>query len=86
MPQPVEKQVVIIYAGTKGLLDGIDVSKLAEYERQLYPFIESKFPEIFETIRTKKAMDKDTEEKLKTALKDFGKAFSGQTSKEKKKD
>ena len=53
VPQPVEKQVVIIYAGTKGLLDGIEVSKLGEYERQLYPFIEAKFPEIFETIRTK---------------------------------
>jgi F-type H+/Na+-transporting ATPase subunit alpha len=82
VPQPVEKQIVIIYAGTKGHLDGIEVSKLAEYERQLYSFLDSKFPEIFETIRTKKAMDKDTEEKLKTALKDFNKAFG----KEKKKD
>jgi F-type H+-transporting ATPase subunit alpha len=82
VPQPVERQIVIIYAGTKGHLDAIEVSKLAEYERELYAFIDSKFPEIFETIRTKKAMDKDTEERLKTALKDFNKAFG----KEKKKD
>ncbi len=91
VPQPVEKQVVIIYAGTKGHLDGIEVSKLAEYERQLYSFIESKHPAIFETIRTKKALDKDTEETLKKALKDFGTAFGGSgskpaASKEKKKD
>ena len=82
VPQPVEKQVVIIYAGTKGYLDGIEVSRLAEYEKQLGSFIESKHPAIYETIRTKKALDKDTEETLKTALKDFGTAFG----KSKKKD
>ncbi|MCL2778146.1 MAG: F0F1 ATP synthase subunit alpha [Polyangiaceae bacterium] len=76
VPQPVEKQVVIIYAGTKGHLDGIDVSKLGEYEKHLYPFIESKYPEIFENIRTTKALDKNTEETLKKALNDFGKAFA----------
>jgi F-type H+/Na+-transporting ATPase subunit alpha len=85
VPQAVEKQVVIIYAGTKGYLDAIDVSKLAEYERQLFTFIESKHPSIFENIRTKKALDKDTEETLKKALGDFGKAF-GKETKDKKKD
>jgi F-type H+-transporting ATPase subunit alpha len=87
VPQPVEKQVIIIYAGTKGYLDGIEVSKLGAYERELYAFIESKHPAIFETIRTKKALDKDSEETLKKALKDFGTAFggSGSSSKEKKK-
>jgi F-type H+-transporting ATPase subunit alpha len=91
VPQPVEKQVVIIYAGTKGHLDGIEVSKLAEYERGLYSFIESKYPAIFETIRTKKAIDKDTEETLKKALKEFATAFGkessdGEPTKKKKKD
>ena len=81
VPQAVEKQVVIIYAGTKGFLDGIEVGKLAEYERQLYAFIDSKHPQLFETIRTKKALDKESEETLKKALKDFGQAFG----KEKKK-
>ncbi len=81
VPQAVEKQVVIIYAGTKGHLDSIEVSKLAEYEKQLYSFIESKHPTIFETIRTKKALDKDTEATLVKALKDFGTAF-GKESKD----
>ncbi|MDB4941793.1 MAG: synthase alpha chain, partial [Labilithrix sp.] len=80
VPQPVEKQVVLIYAGTKGFLDGVEVSKLGEWERQFYAFIDSKHPQIFETIRTKKALDKDTEDLLKTALKDFGKAFGGESS------
>ena len=88
VPQPVEKQVVIIYAGTKGYLDGVEVSKLGEFERQLYAFIDSKHPTIFETIRTKKALDKDSEETLKKALVDFGKAFGkdDKGAKEKKKD
>ena len=83
VPLPVEKQIVMIYAGTKGYLDTLDATKLAEYEKQLYPFIESKHGAIFEAIRTKKVLDKDTEEALKKALKDFGTAFSKE-SKEKK--
>jgi F-type H+-transporting ATPase subunit alpha len=83
VPQPVEKQVVIIYAGTKGYLDNIEVPKLGDYEKQLYSFIESKYPQIFETIRTKKALDKDTEEVLKKALTEFSKAFGKDNDKKK---
>jgi F-type H+-transporting ATPase subunit alpha len=83
VPQPVEKQVVIIYAGTKGHLDNIEVSKLGEYEKQLYSFIDSKYPQIFETIRTKKALDKDSEELLKKALGEFSKAFGKDNDKKK---
>ncbi len=75
VPQTVEKQIVIIYAGTKGYLDSLEVGKLGEYERQLYAYIESKHPAIFENIRAKKAMDEETENTLKKALKDFGTAF-----------
>jgi F-type H+-transporting ATPase subunit alpha len=83
VPLPVEKQIVIIYAGTKGYLDQLETGKLGEYEKQLYPFIESKYPAIFESIRAKKQIDKDTEETLKKALTEFGKAF-GRSEKEKK--
>lgn len=70
-PLSVENQVVIIYAGTKGYLDDVAVSKIGEFEAALYPFIEAKYPEIFEQIRTKKALDKDLEEKLAKALSEF---------------
>src|SRR4051812_16540678 len=46
VPQPVEKQIVTIYAGTKGYLDRIKTNKLAEYEKQLMPFLESKYGSI----------------------------------------
>jgi F-type H+/Na+-transporting ATPase subunit alpha len=84
VPLPVEKQIVIIYAGTKGHLDTLDISKLAEYERQLISFIDSKHPQIFESLRTKKALDEETETTLKKALKDFGTAF-GKSGSDKKK-
>ena len=74
VPLPVEKQIVIVYAGTKGYLDELPVAKLREYEEQLYAFIESKHADIFETIRTKKKLD-DVEDKLKKALTEFGKDF-----------
>ncbi|ACM63556.1 TPA: F0F1 ATP synthase subunit alpha [Campylobacter lari] len=70
-PLSPENQVVIIFAGTKGYLDDVAVSKIGEFEAALYPFIEAKYPEIFEQIRTKKALDKDLEEKLAKALSEF---------------
>ena len=76
VPLPVEKQIVIIYAGTKGYLDELEVGKLGEYEQQFLSYIESKTPEIYENIRTRKALDTETEDLLKKALKDFGTAFS----------
>ncbi len=75
VPLPAEKQVAIIYAATKGFLEGLEVSKLGAYERDLYAFLESKHPEIFDAIRTKKTLDKDLEAQLKAALEEFGKAF-----------
>jgi F-type H+-transporting ATPase subunit alpha len=75
VPQPVEKQIVIIYAGTKGYLDTLPTGKLAAYEKDLYTYIEGKHPEIFETLRKKKVLDKDSEATLKSALEAFGKAF-----------
>ncbi len=74
-PLTVEQQILIIYAGTRGHLDGIDIPKLADYEKQLYSFVESKYPKILETIRTKRALDKDAEEMLKQALAELGRAF-----------
>lgn len=77
-PLAVEKQTVIIYAGTNGFLDDIPASAIGKFESELYPFIEARFPEVFETIRTKKAMDKETEETLAKALNEFKATFSAE--------
>jgi F-type H+/Na+-transporting ATPase subunit alpha len=75
VPLPVERQVVVIYAGTKGYVDGLPVSQIAAFERGLGDFIEKKYPAIFETLRTRKALDDATEGTLKKALEEFGSAF-----------
>lgn len=70
-PLSVEKQVVLIFAGTKGFLDDIAVSRIKEFEDGIYPFIEAKHPDVFEQIRSKKALDSDLEEKLAKAINEF---------------
>ncbi|WP_457560526.1 F0F1 ATP synthase subunit alpha [Caminibacter sp.] len=75
-PLPVEKQVVIIYAGTNGYLDDIPVKAIRKFEEELYPFIETKYPQIFENIRTKQKIDEETEELIKKALEEFKAQFS----------
>ena len=76
-PLPVEKQIVIIYAGTRGYLDDIDVKFVRKFEEELYPFIETKYPKIFENIRTNKKLDEETENLLKKALEEFKVSFEG---------
>lgn len=70
-PLAVERQIVLIFAGTRGYLDDVAVDKIGEFENGLYPFIEAKHGEILEQIREKKALDKDLEDKLAAALKSY---------------
>jgi len=74
-PLPVEKQVVIIYAGANGYLDDIPVKEITKFEAELYPFIEAKYPEILEQIRSKKKIDDEIEDLLKKALTEFKSTF-----------
>ena len=76
-PLPVEKQVVIIYAGTRGYLDDVNPKSIRKLEDELYPFIETKYPQIFESIRTKKKLDDEIEAQLKKALEEFKAGFEG---------
>jgi F-type H+-transporting ATPase subunit alpha len=74
-PVPVEKQVVIIYAATRGYIDNVDIAQLRRYEKGLYDFIEKKYAGIYENLRTKKSLDEQSEGLLKKALEEFGTAF-----------
>ena len=75
-PVSVEKQVLIIYAGAKGYLDNVPVAQITKFEADLYPFIEAKYPKIFETLISKKAIDADLEALLKQALEEFNNSFA----------
>ncbi|OPA71502.1 F0F1 ATP synthase subunit alpha [Campylobacter pinnipediorum subsp. caledonicus] len=75
-PLPVENQVLIIFAGSKGYLDDIETSSVTKFEAELYPYVEAKSPEIFEQIKKKKAIDKELEEILHKVIKEFKATFS----------
>ena len=75
-PLPVENQVVIIFAGSRGFLDDVPTSPIGKFEAELYPYIEAKYPEIFEEIRSKKTIEKDLEDNLIKALNDFKATFA----------
>jgi F-type H+/Na+-transporting ATPase subunit alpha len=75
VPLAVEKQIVIIYAGAKGYLDGIEVSKIGAFEQGLYEYLGSSHQALLDGIRTKKKLDKELEETLKSALTEYGKTF-----------
>jgi F-type H+-transporting ATPase subunit alpha len=75
-PLRVEEQVIVIYAGTRGYLDGLPVSAVSRFEQELLSFMRNDKKDILETIRTKKALDAETEKSLKEALDTFIKAFA----------
>src|SRR5436189_4103366 len=56
-PQPVERQVAIIFAGTNGYLDNIALADLRAYEVELYAFLESRHPQMLKDIAAKKQLD-----------------------------
>uniref|UniRef100_A0A832GP61 ATP synthase subunit alpha n=1 Tax=Caldimicrobium thiodismutans TaxID=1653476 RepID=A0A832GP61_9BACT len=74
-PLPVEKQVCILFAGTRGFLDEMPLDVLAQYERELYDFIERKYPEIYREIREKKEISPELEEKMKSVFREFNEEF-----------
>jgi F-type H+-transporting ATPase subunit alpha len=76
VPLAVEKQIVVIYAATKGYVDKLEIGQIASYEKGLADFVEKKYPQIYETLRTKKQLDDATESTLKKALDEFATAFS----------
>jgi F-type H+-transporting ATPase subunit alpha len=76
VPLPVEKQVLLIYAGTNGFTDKLSVGTLKNFETDLYRHIEEKYPEILSEIREKREIGDELKKKLDKALKKFVKGFA----------
>ena len=77
-PLPVEKQVLIIFAGTNGFLEMYPESALQRYEAELYEFVEKKSSEILREIREKRTIDAELEKKVKTLLEEFKGKFKAE--------
>ena len=74
-PMPVEEQVVSLYAGTRGFLDSLPVNKVNDFEHQLLDAIRAE-GSILASIREKREIVKETDDKLKAFLGDFVKKFA----------
>jgi F-type H+-transporting ATPase subunit alpha len=78
-PLPVEKQVLIIYAGTNGFVDSLAIDVLGRYERELYAFVDARHPQLWEELRTKGTSGKEFDNvagKMKAVLQEFAKEFA----------
>lgn len=75
-PMAVEYQVIIIYAATKKYLLDVPVDEILQFEKELFEFIKTKYPDIPENIKKTKELSQDVEEELVKAIKDFKENFS----------
>ena len=74
-PMPVENEVMIIYAATKKYLIDIELDQILEFEKELFEYVDTKYPEIPEAIRTNGEMSKEIEEKLVKAIEEIKAEF-----------
>lgn len=74
-PLPVAKQVLIIYAGNRGFLDEFPVSRINDYEKALYEYVEKEQPSIFKKINEKKEIDSALDKEIEKVLKQFNQKF-----------
>ena len=75
-PMPVENEVMIIYAATKKYLIDIPVEKILDFEKGLFEYVDTKYPEVPDSIRTTGEITEDTEKKLIQAIEGFKKEFT----------
>jgi F-type H+-transporting ATPase subunit alpha len=74
-PLPVEKQIMVIFAGTNGFLDDLAVEDCQAFERELYDFLDSSYPSLGKKIFEKKALDDALRAEMRKVLEEFKAKF-----------
>ena len=75
-PLAVEQQIMIIFAGTTGLLDDLAVTDVQKFERELYRFVETRHGAVCAAIREKQQLDEQLKIDLTAAIKEFAADFA----------
>jgi len=75
-PMPVEEQVVSIFAGVRGFLDGIKVADIRRFESELLRLVRSQHADILDTIRRERTLTDEAAKKLTSVLQGFAKSFA----------
>src|SRR6267154_118316 len=76
VPLAAEKQVLILYVATSGLLDAVPVPEVRRFEREFLQFVETNYPSILKNVATKKALDDGIRAEVKTAIEAFKERFT----------
>jgi F-type H+-transporting ATPase subunit alpha len=77
-PMTMEEQVCVVYAGVRGYLDQVDSKKVTEYEAEFLPHLKSNGADILSSIKSTKALDKASDDKLAKLYEDFTAQFISQ--------
>jgi F-type H+-transporting ATPase subunit alpha len=75
-PMPAEKEVLTLYSGTRGFLDRYPISAVAEYEKRMFEFVETKHPGILKELRELKDISPELDARIKEALTEFASVFN----------
>ena len=74
-PMPVQYQVIIIYAATNKFLLSIPVADITRFEKEFFEFLDTKYPEIPNTIAEEKVISDELDPKLRQAIEEFKSQF-----------
>jgi F-type H+-transporting ATPase subunit alpha len=72
-PMTVAQQVIAVFSGVRGFLDNVELSKIKNFERQIYEEVKSLNPEIIDSINNTGKLDEEIEKKLTSVIEQFQK-------------
>jgi F-type H+-transporting ATPase subunit alpha len=75
-PLPVEKEVLIIFAGNEGFFDKLEVGQLKQFERELYAFVEARHRDVLDEIRSRLEITEDLRKRMLDTLNNFAQSFA----------
>jgi len=78
VPLPVEKQIMVIFAGTNGYVDDLAVSTCRAFEHSLYDFLDTSYPGLLRKLREKKELDDALRAEMQKALREFKEKFTAE--------
>ena len=74
-PIPVEEMAAVLWSMQNKYMDDVPVDRIKEFQNRLQEFLSTRKPEVLQSIRDKKAIDKEVEAALKSAVDDFKQSF-----------
>jgi len=75
-PLPVEKQILLIFTGTKGFLDDMDLERIGAFERELYRFFDERYADLLADVRQQGRITEENGEKMNKAVAEFKELFT----------